>query len=84
MEPVKRCPRGSYPDSQDSDNGESSSESKRGQKNGKKVKFTCMNRSSDEARRLLRDARQGEVLDMSEHQASMTEFVEEPKKCLRY
>jgi hypothetical protein len=87
MEPVKRCPRGSYPASQDSDYGyESSAEqSKPGQqKNGKKVKFTCMNRSSFEARRLLREARRGEVLDMSAHQASMTEFVEEPKKCLRY
>jgi hypothetical protein len=86
MEPVKRCPRGSYPVSQDSDLGyERSSESKRGQqKNGKKVKFSCMNRSSDGAHRLLRDAHRGEVLDMSEHQASMTEFVEEPNMCLRY
>jgi hypothetical protein len=86
MEPVMRCPAGSYPASQDSDYGyESSTESKRGQqKNGKKVKFTCMNRTSDEARRLLRGARRGEVLEMDEHQASMTEFVEEPEKCLRY
>jgi hypothetical protein len=82
MEPVKKCPRGSYPASQDSDNGYESSTGQ--EKNGKKVKFTCMNRSSDETRRLLRESRRGEVLDVSEHQASMTEFVEEPKKCLRY
>lgn len=97
MEPVKQCPRGTYPaNEQDSDFGYGSSNEQSQQRNqkrekkddkqggSKKVKFACLNRSSEEARRLLREVRRGEVLDMSEHKPTMTEQVQQPQKCRRY
>ena len=48
------------------------------------VRFACLNRSADETRLLMRQARAGRILDMSEHQPSKTEEVYEPIKCVRY
>jgi len=67
-EPVKRCPKGSSPD-QSSENKEV------------KVKFFCLDRSSSEARRLLRQVRQGEIVQQENRPQSFVEDVQEPTRC---
>jgi len=98
MEAVKQCPRGtfeandksswSYGDEGYSSSGEKKHESKKYPQQGKEaktVKFACMSRSSSEARELLRQARRGEVLNLSTHRASLTETVGQVTgKCVRY
>jgi hypothetical protein len=99
MEPVQQCPRGTFDtengwDSDDFGYGSDEQlEKKNKRKNGSKgqqkdektVKFACLNRSTPEARELLRQARRGEVLDMSGHRASLTETVAQATgKCVLY
>lgn len=68
VEPVKRCPKGSSPD-EDSQNKQV------------KVQFFCLERSSTEARRLLREVRQGQTVQSEGRQQSFVEEVEEPTRC---
>jgi hypothetical protein len=100
MEPVKQCPLGTFDEterkawdfSDGSDNGYESDaqnnkkqQQKGGNKGWKTVQFACLDRSTSEARQLLREARLGEVLDMSNHRASLTESVPQSSgRCVRY
>jgi len=68
VEPVATCPEGTSPQQQQQQ---------------KRVPFTCMERSSTEARRLQRQARQG-VADTSGKEPVFTQDVRVPGKCVRY
>jgi hypothetical protein len=67
-QPVKRCPKGSSP-------------SEDAQPKQVKVKFFCLERSSTEARRLLRQVREGKTVESEGRQQSFVEDMEEPTKC---
>jgi hypothetical protein len=86
--PVKQCPRGTVPsDRTTSDFGSNSSEENNNdqeQTQENSVSFVCMNRSSSEARQLLRQSRQGQrVLNVDGKGHSYMEKVREPKMCRR-
>jgi len=67
-EPVKRCPKGSSPNED-------------AQTKEVKVQFFCLERSSTEARRLLRKVRQGKTIEAEGRPQSFVEDVQEPTKC---
>jgi len=93
-QPVKQCPEGTSSADQQQQQQESTnqdySQEQQQQKNkqagpgSKKVQFTCLPRSSIEARRLQRQARQGVVVDVSAYQPSFVEAVQQPTRCVRY
>lgn len=64
------CPRGSSPD----DSAET---------NEVKVHFACLERSSSEARRLLRQVRQGKIITPRSDNAALSfiKEMEQPSKC---
>jgi hypothetical protein len=66
--PVKRCPKGSSP-------------SESAETREVKVEFFCLERSSTEARRLLRKVRQGQTVQSENQQQSFVEDIEQPTKC---
>lgn len=66
-EPVKKCPQGTRPDEQSTEEAS--------------VKFFCLERSSTEARRLQRQAREGKVISSEGRSPSFTEQVSQPTKC---
>jgi len=66
-EPVKKCPQGTRPDEQSTEEAS--------------VKFFCLERSSTEARRLQRQAREGKVISPEGRSPSFTEQVSQPTKC---
>jgi len=93
--PVKQCPEGTWPSEQDQTNNNgnddySSGEQQQGGRqssgpNTKKVQFACLPRSSPDARRLQRQARQGGVVEeVSGLQPSFVESVKQPTSCVRY
>jgi hypothetical protein len=67
-EPVKRCPKGSSPN----ENAET---------NQMKVQFFCLERSSTEARRLLRNVRKGQNVQSEGRPQSFVEEINEPTRC---
>lgn len=67
-EPVKRCPKGSIP----KEDAETSQV---------KVKFFCLERSSTEARQLLRKVRNGQQVEANDRPQSFVEELEQPTKC---
>lgn len=67
QEPVKRCPKGSSPSEDETTQV--------------KVKFFCLERSSTEARRMLRKIREGQPIQSENRQQSFVEEVEVPTKC---
>jgi len=88
VQPVKQCPRGTVPTGRPTSDYES--EEDQDQQNQdqqgkpKKVQFVCLSRNSSEARRLLRQVRQGQkVVDVSERGVSFTESVREAQNCRR-
>jgi hypothetical protein len=95
--PVKQCPEGTWPDNNNDQNqpngdndysGEQQQQQQQGRpspaQGGKKVQFACLPRSSLEARRLQRQARQGAVVDVSGQQPSFVEAINQPTSCVRY
>jgi len=66
--PVKRCPKGSSPN----ENAEMQEV---------KAQFFCLDRSSTEARRLLRQVRQGQVVESEGRPQSFVEDLQQPTKC---
>ena len=48
------------------------------------MQFVCLPRQQTEARRLLRDARSGDILRLSEYPVSYVESIEVPKTCVVY
>jgi len=97
-QPVKQCPEGTHPAQQQQDqqqqqgndySGSSQEQQQRGQQQQqqpgqKKMQFSCLPRSSIEARRLQRQARQGAVVDVSSYTPSFVENVKQPQRCVRY
>jgi hypothetical protein len=79
---VKSCPKGTVPAASNSDYG-SDEDQEQAQKT-KKVKFACISRSSPDARRFLRQAREGRVLDVSELSTSFQQVVKQPTECMRF
>jgi hypothetical protein len=67
-EPVMECPR----------------RAQNGKTQEKKMQFVCLPRQQSEARRLLRDARSGDILRLSEYPVSYVESIEVPKTCVVY
>jgi hypothetical protein len=65
---VKRCPRNTVAD-QDA------------QTQQKKVPFFCLDRSSSEARRLLRQVREGKNVNSEGQQKTFVEEIEQPTRC---
>jgi len=93
VEPVRQCPEGTTPAGADGQpqNGSASNEEdtpkqqqQQQQKQGKKMQFTCLPRSSVEARRLQRQARRGVVVDVSALSPSFVDNVKQPQSCIRY
>jgi len=77
-QPVKQCPEGTRPtDDNEDDSGKS-------QKQKKMQQFICLSRSSTEARRLQRQARQGVNVDLPNQSPSLVEAVAQPTRCLAY
>jgi hypothetical protein len=69
VKPVKSCPEDSYP----------------GQTKEMKVGFTCLDRSSSEARRLLRDARRtNRPIQLPSTKPSFVETITVPSTCVVY
>ncbi|CAP32807.2 Protein CBR-VIT-4 [Caenorhabditis briggsae] len=66
LEPVAECRRG-Y---------------KSGKTSTKKIRFTCMPRHSENARRLLKEAREQNILDLSDFEVSYVESVKVPTTCV--
>lgn len=66
MKPVKKCPKGTEPDS--------TSE--------KTVPFKCYQRGSIDAQRMLKKARNGEVLDFSDEEPSFSHSVKAARSCV--
>lgn len=92
IQPVKQCPEGTHP-AQDQQQGQidysngSQEQQRQGQQQlqgQKKMQFACLPRSSIEARRLQRQARQGVVVDVSSYTPSFVESVKQPQRCVRY
>jgi len=100
MEPVKQCSPGTFETNANGEKGDRKIDNDGGDdsayetdivrkelektKDSKTVKFACVNRSS-ESRKLLRQARRGVVLDMSNYRVSFTESVSQATgKCARY
>lgn len=90
--PVKQCPRGTVPsDRTTSDFGSNSSSQQEDddvdnntEGETENVPYICMNRSSSEARRLLRQYRQGQrVLNVQSHGHSIVMPMQEPRTCRR-
>lgn len=75
--PVKTCPEGTTPAD---NNGPISGE----EKDGRKVQFACLPRSSLEGRRLQRLARQGAIVDVSSLTPNFVDTVSQPTSCRRY
>jgi hypothetical protein len=92
--PVKQCPEGTHPaqerdqqqQTSDYSGGSSQEQKQQGQQKPgqKKMQFACLPRSSIEARRLQRQARQGVVVDVSAYTPSFVESVKQPQRCVRY
>jgi hypothetical protein len=86
--PVKQCPQGTQPSASDNQQQQISSteqQQQQQQQNMKKVPFACMPRSNVNARRLQRQARQGQVLTEQELPTpSFSETVKQPTNCVRY
>jgi hypothetical protein len=69
VKPIKTCPEDSYP----------------GETKEQKVSFTCMDRSSAEARRLLREARRTDgPIDLPNTKSSFAETISVPQNCIVY
>jgi hypothetical protein len=69
VKPVKSCPEDSYP----------------GETKEQKVSFSCMDRSSPEARRLLREARRtNQPINLPSTKSSFTETLSVPSTCVVY
>lgn len=85
-EPVKQCPSGTIPSNRFSTNSQEDQQDDDEEQNGttKTVGFACVSRSSPEARRLLRQIRQGEkVVEVSQRSVSFNEKVRQPEQCQR-
>jgi len=68
VKPVKKCPQGTIPDEQS-------------EPTEVKTQFFCLERHSAQARRLQRQARQGNIVDASGFQPSFYDSVQQPTKC---
>jgi len=68
VKPVKKCPQGTVPDEQS-------------EPTEVKTQFFCLERHSAQARRLQRQARQGNIVDASGFQPSFYDSVQQPTKC---
>jgi hypothetical protein len=92
VDPVRQCPEGTTPAGADgqpqygsaSNEEDTPKQQPQQQKQGKKMQFTCLPRSSVEARRLQRQARRGVVVDVSALSPSFVENVKQPQSCIRY
>ncbi|KAI6209112.1 hypothetical protein M3Y96_00186500 [Aphelenchoides besseyi] len=69
--PVKGCPRGTTPD----DEAETQSTS---------VEFFCLERTSTDARRLLRQVRQDSLIDTAGRPVAFNQNIDQPTKCLAF
>ena len=83
-EPVKQCPPNTYPITEKN----RGSFFKRIKGMEKPVPFICLNRSDDKTKILMRRVRNGNILNMTEHdfQSSTTKTVQVqlPIECARY
>ncbi|KAI1731824.1 von willebrand factor type D domain-containing protein [Ditylenchus destructor] len=75
MNPVMQCPPGTHRAEQS--NEEQPNESK-------SVKFVCLPRSDAQTRHMDHQARQGEILDMSDYTLSFVQNIREPSSCVVY
>jgi hypothetical protein len=69
LSPVKKCPKGSAPDED-------------AQTQEKKVQFFCLDRATTEARQMLRQARNGRLVDAEGRTPSCVEEVSQPTRCV--
>jgi len=69
LSPVKKCPKGSTPDED-------------AQTQDKKVQFFCLDRATSEARQMLRQVRQGKLVDVESRVPSFVEEVRQPTRCI--
>jgi len=81
VEPVLTCPRGTHSILKRNNDADVQT---RDLTIKKKVMFTCLNRSIDETRRLLEQARRGAVLNMRGYPQSFQENVRAETKCQQY
>lgn len=86
--PVKQCPTGTVAIYKNNQSQEDEWENDNNKDDDRKnVRFTCLSRSSPEARRLLRQMRNGNSDDIGEQLEkranSVAEKIREPKKCMR-
>jgi hypothetical protein len=81
VQPVKQCPEGTSPADENNSSSEDYSQKQQGDK---KMQFACLSRSSSQARRLQRQARQGVIVDVSSQSPSFVESVQQPTQCVAY
>jgi len=78
-QPVKQCPEGTS----SVDEVDETSQTQQ-QQQAKKIQFICLSRSSSEARRLQRQAREGVNVDLPDQSPTFVEAVAQPTRCVAY